>query len=181
MTKAYKGNDYECIKAWLDEGIGFVQFNRPKAMNAINEKLLIEAIEVFHNMSNDPEVRVIIVCGSEHVFAAGTDLKEVGVMNTFEARNYDDLVHRALFAIEDNHKPTIAAVQGVALGGGMEFMLACDIRIISDNATMGLPEITMGIFPGGGATQRMPRNTGICNAKRYILTGDFLMLKKLIA
>jgi enoyl-CoA hydratase len=124
-------------------------------------------------MNDDPAVKVIIICGNDKVFAAGADLKAVANYNAFEARNYDDGVHRTLFAVEDNHKPVITAVQGFALGGGMELVLASDIRIVSDDATLGLPEINVGIFPGGGATQRMPRNTSMCNAKQYILTGDF--------
>ncbi|MEA1962237.1 MAG: enoyl-CoA hydratase/isomerase family protein [Bacillota bacterium] len=173
MTEAYKGNNYETIKAWLEDGIGYMQFNRPKAMNAVNLQLLQEAAECLQMYNDDPEVRAIIICGNDKVFAAGADLKAVATMNAFEARDYDDWVHKCLFAVEDNHKPTIAAVQGIALGGGMELVLASDIRIVSDDATLGLPEINVGIFPGGGATQRMPRNTSMCNTKQYIFTGDF--------
>lgn len=170
----YKGKEYQCIKAWVeDSGIAYLQFNRPKAMNAVNGQLLREATEAFNLMSEDPEVRVIIVCGDERAFAAGADIKEVATMTAFEARDYDDWVHRTLFAMEDNHKPTIAAVRGLALGGGFECVLACDIRIVADNATLGLPEINLGIFPGGGGTQRMPRNASMCQAKHYIFTGDF--------
>jgi len=169
----YKDKEYKTILAWVEDGIGYMQFDRPKAMNAVNEVLLAEATEVLEAYSADPEVRVIIICGNENVFAAGADLKAVYPMTPFQARDYIDAVHKCLFAIEDNHKPTIAAVRGLALGGGLETVLACDIRIIADNATLGLPEINVGIYPGGGGTQRMPRNTSICLAKQYIFTGDF--------
>jgi enoyl-CoA hydratase len=115
----------------------------------------------------------MIYTGNENCFAAGADLKAVSSYNAFQARNFLDKVHRGVFAVEDNHKPAIAAVNGLALGGGLEIALACDIRIIADNATLGLPEINLGIFPGGGATQRMPRQTPLGFAKQYVFTGDF--------
>lgn len=169
----YKGKEYKTILAWVEDGIGYMQFNRPKAMNAVNEVLLAESTECLKLYNDDPEVRVIIVCGNENVFAAGADLKAVYPMNPFQARNYIDGVHECLFAVEDNHKPVIAAVRGLALGGGLETAMACDIRIFADNCTLGLPEINVGIYPGGGGTQRMPRNTSIAIAKQYIFTGDF--------
>jgi len=169
----YKGKEYKTVLAWLEEGIGYIQLNRPKAFNAVNETLLNESYEVLTLMSEDPEVRCIIITGNENAFAAGADLKAVAGYNAFQARNFLDLVHRTVFAIEDNHKPVIAAVNGLALGGGLELMMACDIHIVADNATLGLPEINLGIFPGGGGTQRMPRHTSICIAKQYIFTGDF--------
>jgi len=169
----YKGKEYNTILAWVEDNIGYVQLNRPKAFNAINETLLNESYEVMNLMSEDPEVRCIIIHGHENVFAAGADLKAVANYNAFQARNFLDLVHRTIYAIEDNHKPVIAAVNGLALGGGLELMLACDIHIVADNATFGLPEINLGIFPGGGGTQRMPRHTSICIAKQYVFTGDF--------
>jgi enoyl-CoA hydratase/carnithine racemase len=171
--EAYKGKEYKTILAWLEDGIGYMQFNRPKAMNAVNDVLLAESIEVLEAYSSDPEVRVIIICGNENVFAAGADLKAVYPMNPFQARDYIDLVHKCLFAIEDNHKPVIAAVRGLTLGGGLETVLASDIRIIAENSTLGLPEINVGIYPGGGGTQRMPRSVSICLAKQYVFTGDF--------
>lgn len=169
----YKGKEYKTILAWVEEGIGYIQLNRPKAFNAVNETLLNDSYDVLTLMSEDPDVRCIIIHGNENAFAAGADLKAVAGYNAFQARNFLDLVHRTVFAIEDNHKPVIAAVNGLALGGGLELMMACDIHIVADNATLGLPEINLGIFPGGGGTQRMPRHTSICIAKQYIFTGDF--------
>lgn len=173
MSDSYRGISYETVLAWVDDGIGYLQFNRPNAMNAVNPKMLEESTNILNGYSVDPEVKVIILSGSEHVFCAGADLQEVAAMNPFEANNYLDAVRRSQAAMEDNLKPTVAAVRGLALGGGLEFMLTSDIRIAGDNATFGLPEINLGIMPGGGATQRWLRNATICTAKYYAFTGDF--------
>jgi enoyl-CoA hydratase len=172
-VESYKGKEYKSILAWVEDGIGYVQLNRPKTLNAINETLLNESYEIMNLYSEDPDVRCIVICGHENVFAAGADLRAVASYDPFKARHFLDLVHRTIFAIEDSSKPTIAAVNGLALGGGLELMMACDIHIVADNATFGLPEINLGIFPGGGGTQRMPRHTSICIAKQYVFTGDF--------
>jgi len=173
MAENYRGISYETVLAWVENGIAYLQFNRPKAFNAVNYKLLLEATEVLNLYSEDPEVKAIIICGNENAFAAGADLKAVVGYTAFEARDFLDKVHLCMFAIEDNHKPTVAAVRGLALGGGLETVLACDIHIIAENATLGLPEINLGIFPGAGGTQRLPRVTSMNIAKQYILTGDF--------
>jgi len=173
MAENYGGVSYEAVLAWVEDGIGYLQFNRPKAMNGVNPKMLSEATEVLNAYSADPEVRVIIVCGNEKVFCAGADLPEVSKLNAFEARDYLDGVHRVQTALEDNHKPSIAAIRGLALGGGFEFALSSDIRIAADDATFALPEINLGIMPGGGGTQRWIRSGSICTAKYYTFTGDF--------
>ncbi len=173
MPENYRGINYETILAWVEDGIGYLQFNRPKAFNAVNYKLLLEATEALNFYSEDPEIKAIIVCGNENAFAAGADLKAVAGYTAFEARDFLDKVHLCMFALEDNHKPTVAAVRGLALGGGLETVMACDIHIFADNCTLGLPEINLGIFPGAGGTQRMPRITSMNIAKQYIMTGDF--------
>lgn len=173
MSEDYKGIKYETINVWQENNIGFIQFNRPKAMNAMNEQLSDECYEASVLFEEDPDIRVVILCGNEHAFAAGADLKAVSQFNPFQARKFLDKVHRNMMFIEDSHKPYIAAVRGLVLGGGLETVLACDLRIIAENTTLGLPEIKVGIFPGGGATQRLPRNTSIALAKQYIFSGDF--------
>lgn len=171
---SYRDKEYKtCLVSVEEPGICIVQLNRPKAFNAVNVKLLEETFEILEGIHTDPEVRAFIVCGNENAFAAGADLKAVAGFNGFEARDFLDKVHKTVFMIEDNHKPAIAAVNGLALGGGLELVLACDIRIIADNATLGFPEINLGIFPGAGGTQRLPRNSSIAIAKQYILSGDF--------
>lgn len=171
---SYREKEYKTLLVSFEEpGIGIVQLNRPKAFNAVNMQLLEDSYDVLSNMQEDPEVKVIIITGNENAFAAGADLRAVAGYNAFEARNFLDMVHKTVFIIEDNHKPVIAAVNGLALGGGLEMVMASDIRIVADNATLGLPEINLGIFPGAGGTQRFPRSSSICLAKQYIYTGDF--------
>lgn len=171
---SYRDKQYEtCLVTFEEPGIGVLQLNRPKAFNAVNVLLLEESFEIMQGFHLDPEVRAIVIKGNENAFAAGADLKAVKGYNAFEARDFLDKVHKTVFMIEDNHKPTIAAVNGLALGGGLEMVMACDIRIVADNSTLGLPEINLGIFPGAGGTQRFPRSSSICIAKQYIFTGDF--------
>jgi enoyl-CoA hydratase/carnithine racemase len=171
---SYRDKEYKTmLLSFEDPAIAVIQFNRPKAFNAVNIQFLDDITEILEAIDIDPDVRAIIIKGNENAFAAGADLKAVAGYNAFEARDFLDKVHRAIFAVENNSKPAIAAVNGLALGGGLEMVLACDIRIVADNATLGLPEISLGIFPGAGGTQRFPRNASICKAKQYIFTGDF--------
>ena len=164
---SYRDKQYETmLLSFEDPGIAIIQFNRLKAFNAVNAQFLDELYEIAVGCQEDSDVKCMIYTGGDRVFAAGADIKAVAKYNAFEARGFLDKVHRAIFAIEDNHKPAIAAINGLALGGGLEIVLATDIRVCADNATMGLPEINLGIYPGGGATQRMPRNASICQIGR---------------
>lgn len=171
---SYRDKEYKTmLLSFEDPGIAIIQFNRPKAFNAVNVQFLEDVSEILKGIDLDPEVRAIVVKGNENAFAAGADLKAVAGYNAFEARNFLDKVHIALNLVEDNSKPVVAAINGLILGGGLEMALAADIRIIADNATLGLPEINLGIFPGAGGTQRFPRNSSICKVKEYIFTGEF--------
>ncbi len=171
---SYREKEFKTLIITFEEpGILIMQLNRPKAFNAVNMQLLEDSYEALCGANDDPEVKAIIITGNENAFAAGADLRAVAGYNAFEARNFLDMVHKTIFMIEDNHKPVITAVNGLALGGGLEMVMASDVRIVADNATLGLPEINLGIFPGAGGTQRFPRNSSICIAKQYIYTGDF--------
>lgn len=170
---SYREKAYETCLCAVEDHIGILTLNRPKAFNAVNVQLLEDSYEILEGFHLDPDVRAIIITGSEKAFAAGADIKAVNGFNAFEARDFLDKVHKTLFMIEDNHKPTIAAVHGLALGGGFEMALACDIHIMAEDAKIGFPEINIGIFPGAGGTQRMPRQTSMCLSKQYIFTGDF--------
>lgn len=170
---SYRDKQYETSLCSVEDGIGILQLNRPKAYNAVNVQLLQDTFEILEGFHFDPEVKVIIITGNEKAFAAGADIKQVNTFNAFEARDYLDKVHKTIFMIEDNHKPTISAVQGLALGGGLELAIACDIHVFAENATLGFPEINIGIFPGAGGTQRLPRMTSINKVKEYVFTGDF--------
>lgn len=172
MADSYLGKEYKNILAYIEDGIGYMKFNRPKAMNAVSIELLDEAIIVIEQYKYDPKVKVILIYGEPHTFAVGADLQEWHSFNAFSARDGDDKVQGTISALEDNHKPVIAAVQGLALGGGLEMILACDISIVDEKAMLGFPEINLGIFPGGGGTQRLTRNISVCQAKQLIFTGD---------
>ncbi|HNX28403.1 MAG TPA: enoyl-CoA hydratase-related protein [Syntrophomonadaceae bacterium] len=171
---SYRDKEYKTIIVTFEEpNIGLIQINRPKAFNAVNETLLDETYEVLEGMDLDQEVRAIIITGNDNAFAAGADIMAVKDLNAFQAHAYLDKVHKVIFMLEDNSKPIVAAINGLALGGGLELVMACDIRIAGDAATFGMPEINLGIFPGAGGTQRFPRNASICQAKQYIFTGEF--------
>jgi len=146
--------------------------NRPEVMNSLNYPLLLAIREKVEALQWDPEVRVIIITGAgEKAFCAGADLKERASMPEEKVRQYI-LTLRNLFTFIDYlNKPVIGAVNGVALGGGTELAMACDIRIASENASMGLTETRLAIIPGGGGTQRLPRLVGRSKAKELIFTG----------
>ncbi|SPF31392.1 putative enoyl-CoA hydratase/isomerase YngF [Syntrophobacter sp. SbD1] len=146
--------------------------NRPDVMNSLNFDLLRALGEKVQTLQWDPEVRVIVITGAgQKAFCAGADLKERASMPEDQVRQFI-LTLRSLFTfIEYMNKPVIAAVNGIALGGGTELALACDIRIVSENATMGLTETRLAIIPGGGGTQRLPRIVGKGKAKELIFTG----------
>ncbi len=155
------------------DGIALVTLNRPKSMNALCNELIGELGVVFHQIEEDPDVAVVILTGGEKVFAAGADIKEIGQIATpLAAHQFTSRVHSVFDKIEGCSKPVIAAVAGFALGGGCELALACDFRIAADNATFGLPEIKLGLIPGGGGTQRLPRLIGVGRAKELLFTGN---------
>ncbi|MGE5396999.1 MAG: enoyl-CoA hydratase/isomerase family protein [Chitinophagales bacterium] len=169
---------YETIIVEIKDAIGIMTINRPKAMNAVNMQLLTETYDALCDLESNPEVKAIIITGGDKVFAAGADIKAMMNYTAFEARAFIEQVHKTIFKMEDNHKPLVAAICGFALGGGTEMALACDIRVVADNATFGLPEINLGIYPGGGGTQRMLRYAGLGRAKEAVLTGDFFDANK---
>lgn len=164
--------EYKTIRYDKADGVGTITINRPKAYNAINFEMLKEFDQVFSDIENDAEVKVIIIAGSEKYFAAGADLTEVSnIASPVEAYEFVrllDVLHR----MERMDKPVIAAISGFALGGGCELSMCCDIRIAAENATFGQPEIKIGLIPGAGGTQRLPRLIGMSKAKELLYTGD---------
>jgi enoyl-CoA hydratase/carnithine racemase len=163
---------YETILYEKDENLGIITLNRPKAYNAMNKQMFCELSQVIAEIDRDDDVRVVIITGSAKFFAAGADISEVGKIGTpLEAYNFFkdvDIFQR----VEDLDRPVIAAVSGLALGGGCELCLACDLRIAADNAVFGQPEIKIGVIPGRGGTQRLPRLIGSAKAKELLYTGD---------
>jgi enoyl-CoA hydratase len=157
----------------IHEGVALVTFNRPQVMNALNLQLREEIMQMAQTLDADPDVGVIVFTGAgDKAFCAGADLKERGQRST-EAMYNERRFFRGKWvnAIANIAKPTIAAINGYCLGGGLEVALQCDLRIASDNATFGLPEVTLGFLPGAGGTQRLPRAIGLQKAKEMILTG----------
>jgi enoyl-CoA hydratase/carnithine racemase len=154
------------------DSVFIVTLNRPEFMNALNIETLKEGRDVLNEIYFDPDIRAVIITGSgEKAFCAGADLKEREKMSEAQVRHYIKTIRDTLMDIENLSKPVICAVNGVALGGGTELSLACDIRIAAPNATFGLTEVTLGIIPAGGGTQRLPRIVGIGKAKELIFTG----------
>ncbi len=154
--------------------IGKIIINRPDALNALNSEVLHHLNEVLTKVELDPEVRVLVITGSGRSFVAGADIKEMLDYNSNEAREYAELGLRTMQRIENLSIPVIASVNGFALGGGCELALACEIRYASDKAKFGQPEVGLGITPGFGGTQRLPRLVGLANAKELIYTGKVI-------
>jgi enoyl-CoA hydratase len=166
---------YNNILYEKDNGIGVVTINRPQALNALNEEACTELFKLFLEIENDPTVRVVIMTGSgEKSFVAGTDITNMANLNSAEARAFSTSLKKTYDAIWNLSKPVIAAVNGFALGGGCELAMVADLRIASENAKFGQPEINLGIIPGSGGTQRLTRLIGISRAKELVFTGSMI-------
>ncbi len=160
----------ELVETSLDEpGVALLRLNRPEARNALSPELMERLAAELERLDPDPEVRCVVIAGSEKVFAAGADIKAMSERSFAEAlRHPAASFWRRLAAIKT---PLIAAVSGYALGGGCELALACDMIVASDSAVFGQPEINLGIIPGGGGTQRLARVIGKQRAMELVLTG----------
>jgi enoyl-CoA hydratase len=154
--------------------IGFVTINRPEAMNALNTGTLEELADVFGVISADDSVGAIILTGAGKAFVAGADIAQMSELNTVQGRAYIKAGQRVMEVIENTGKPVIAAVNGFALGGGCELAMACDIRLASEKAKFGQPEVNLGIMPGFGGTQRLPRLVGTGMAKYLIFSAEII-------
>ena len=153
------------------DGIAVILLNRPEAANALSVKMLNELTDALLECRYDQKIRAVIITGTgEKAFCAGADLKERAGMKPEDVRNTVSLIRQTINSIESLPQPVIAAVNGVALGGGTELALACDIRIASETAKFGLTETSLGIIPGAGGTQRLPRLIGKGRAKELIFT-----------
>jgi len=166
---------YEHILYDMQEGIATITMNRPKALNALNSALLKELSIALDSISSDESIRVLIITGSgEKSFVAGADISELTTFNPLQARQFALDGQDLFFKLEHLSIPVIAAVNGFALGGGTEIALACDFIYASENAKFGLPEITLGLIPGFGGTQRLSRLIGKQMAKELIFTGKMI-------
>lgn len=157
----------------VEDGVATITFNRPKALNAMNSESLKELYEAVGICRDEDAIKAVILTGSgDKAFVAGADISEMAPLRPQEAMRFMELGHRTLRALEVLPKPSIAAVNGFALGGGTEISMACDMRFASENARFGQPEILIGIIPGWGGTQRMSRLIGMGRAKEYIMGGE---------
>jgi enoyl-CoA hydratase len=167
---------YEALLYEKKARIGYVTLNRPRILNAQSPEMFAELAEVFGDIKQDPDVGVVILSGAgDRAFCAGADinfLKQLAQTTPVAAKTFVEKNRLAFGAIAHLGKPVIAAVNGFALGGGCELAMACHIRIASDNARFGQPEINLGLFPGAGGTQRLPRLVGKGIALEMMLTGE---------
>jgi enoyl-CoA hydratase len=160
------------------DGIATITINRPQAMNALNDETVQELLLRLEDAEKDENVRVIVITGAgEKAFCAGLDLKPMRDINVIEAVETSRRGQKLTLAIEEVGKPVIAAINGYALGGGLELAMACDIRIVSEKARIGQPEVNVGLIPGWGGTQRLPRLVGKGIAKELIFTGKLIDAK----
>ena len=167
--------EYKNIIFEVKEGIAIITFNRPEVLNALNDKLLKELSHALDEIEKNEDIRVLILTGAgEKSFVAGADIKEIATFNALDAKTFAQNGHSTINRFEKLPIPVIAAVNGFALGGGCEIALACDFIYASENAMFGLPEVNLGLIPGMGGTQRLPRLIGKNIAKELIFTGKII-------
>ncbi|MET0506552.1 MAG: enoyl-CoA hydratase-related protein [Burkholderiaceae bacterium] len=161
---------------WRDGQVGVMTLNSPATLNTLDVPMLLDMEAALVTLEGDPEVRAIVITGvDDRTFMAGGNVADLESRRALDHyQQFSLVVHRVFRRFEECSKPTIAAVNGWALGGGAEFMLTLDIRLMAEEASLGLPEIKFGIFPGGGGTQRLMRQISPCQARYLMFTGDFI-------
>ena len=170
----------EFVRLEVDGGVGTIRLDRPP-MNALNQQVQEEIRAAAEEASRRDDVRAVVVYGGEKVFAAGADIKEMAEMSYVDMSARAGALSSSFAAVAQIPKPTVAAVTGYALGGGLELALCCDRRVAGDNAKVGQPEILLGIIPGAGGTQRLARLVGPSKAKDIVYTGRFVEASEALA
>ena len=165
---------YEILKMEVAEGIAVVTISRPQALNALNSRFFQEMDSLIAEVGARDDIKVLIITGEGKAFAAGADIAEMAGKTQDQAAQFSKVGQRTFRSLELLAKPVIAAVNGFALGGGCELALACDFRIAGIKAKFGQPEVNLGVIPGYGATQRLPRLIGLGNALFLLLTGEMI-------
>lgn len=165
---------YKNIINETDGKIGIVKINRPDVLNAVNVETILEIEKAVKEFNDNKDILVIIITGEGKSFVSGSDISRLAEMDSLKAREYSRIGQRVLSYIENIEKPVIAAVNGYALGSGCELAMACDIRIASEKAKFGQPEVKLGLIPGHAGTQRLARLVGVGKAKELIFTGDLI-------
>lgn len=167
--------DYKNLLFVTEAGIGLITLNRPMALNALNSELLKELDDLLDEIARDENVKAVIVTGGgDKAFVAGADIGEMQSLSAMDGREFSKFGQQVFDKLENMPQPVIAAVNGFALGGGCELAMACDIRLASEKAKFGQPEVSLGIVPGFGGTQRLPRLVGKGRAKELLFTGDLI-------
>ena len=162
----------ECVSCMVNDGVAVVLIKRPEALNALNQEVLQSLYDIMVKLDADTQVRAVVLTGSgDRAFAAGADIAAMKAMNPSEAQEFSRIGQKTMNKIETMRPFVIAAVNGFALGGGCELAMACDMRVASRNARIGIPEVTLGVIPGFGGTQRLPRLVGLGYAKELLATG----------
>lgn len=161
-----------------NEGVATITLNRPEALNAFSKEVVEEILHALEDVKTDEAVRVVVLTGAgEKAFSAGADIKTMVGMTALKARELSLIGERLCVGLENLEKPVIAAINGYALGGGLEVAMSCDLRIASENAKMGQTEINIGLIPGWGGTQRLTRLVGMTKAKELVFTGRIIDAK----
>jgi enoyl-CoA hydratase len=166
--------DYEILKTDVAEGIATVTISRPKALNALNTRFFSEMDALVAELADRSEVKVVVLTGEGKAFVAGADIAEMAGKSQEQGRRFSQAGQKTFRSLERLDKPVIAAINGFALGGGLELALACDFRVASAAAKFGQPEVNLGVIPGYAATQRLPRLIGMGNALYLLLTGEMI-------
>lgn len=166
---------YENIKLEKSKNVLWIVLNRPLKLNTFNEELIAELNVALDEAENDAEVRCVVLTGAgDKAFSAGADLNVLATMTSIEAEKFSRIGQRTFAKIEELSKPVIAAINGYALGGGLELALACDFRLASENAELGFSEINLGLIPGWGGTQRLTKIIGLAKTKEMLMLGTRL-------
>jgi enoyl-CoA hydratase len=164
---------YETLLCERRNAIGYVTIHRPEKLNALNRRVMEELFQCFQSFQRDDDVRVVILSGTgDRAFVAGADIGELALETPVEGKETSSRGQKVLDLIENLGKPVIAAINGYALGGGCELAMACGLRVAAENARLGQPEVKLGLIPGYGGTQRLPRLVGKCLSLEMLLTGD---------
>jgi enoyl-CoA hydratase/carnithine racemase len=181
-TKKEDSMSESTVLVTRDGGVSTITLNRPEVMNSVNVAMLRDLRAALEEVQFDPDARCVIVTGAgEKAFCAGADLKERAGMAEVEVRRYIETIRNTFTLVENLPVPVIAAVNGIALGGGTELALASDLRIVSETATLGLTETSLAIIPGAGGTQRLPRIVGKAKAKELVFTARRIDAREALA
>ncbi len=172
----------ENITLNIKEGIAFLEINRPKSLNALNSQTLEEIKIAFDEVNDNSEIKGVVVTGSgDKAFVAGADIKEIAGLNEVNARKFAESGQEIFYEIESCEKPVVAVVNGFALGGGCELAMACHIRVATESARFGQPEVNLGLIPGYGGTQRLTQLVGKGKALELMMTADMVKSPEALA